>query len=167
MHLNDNKLDNYYKNLKWGTKGENTREAIKTGRLRIQGKYNHNNVYEESYIRKICKLMEDGKTNKEILYIITNNKNATIRKNGKEWSLICHLRSKDRFTDIAIEYDYKPVFNLSEKDKEIIELIKNGKENIEVMNYYGYSKMLDNTALYAKILKCRKIIKICSTTRES
>lgn len=36
-HINDNKLDNYYKNLKWSNQGDNTRNAIKTGRLNIKG----------------------------------------------------------------------------------------------------------------------------------
>ena len=167
MHINDNKLDNYYKNLKWGTKGENTRAAIISGRLNISGKNNHNNIYGESYIRTICKMMESGKTNKEILYFLSNDPNATIRKYPKIWSLISHIRAKDRFTDITLEYNYTPKFNLSQKDKDIIQMMYNGDENIDIMEYYGYTKISHNTALYSKILKCRKIIKICSTTREN
>ena len=167
MHKNDNKLDNYYKNLKWGSIGLNTREAILSGRLNIQGINNCNHVYEEDYIRYICKLMEDGKTNKEVLFIITGNEKATIRKNSKEWSLICHLRAKDRFTEIALQYDYKPVFNLSPVDNTIIKLMKRGKENIDIMHIYGYEKISDNKTFYRQILKCRKIMKICSTTIDS
>lgn len=96
-HINDNKLDNYYKNLKWSNQGDNTRNAMKTGRLNIKGSRNIHAKYDESYIHFICSLMEEGKSNKEILYILSGH-DATIRKNGKEWSLICHLRSKDRYT---------------------------------------------------------------------
>lgn len=165
-HLNDNKLDNYYLNLKWSNQGENTRNAIKTGRLNIYGENNIHSKYKEEFIRFICKLMENGKTNKEILHIIAG-KDATIRKNGKEWSLICHIRSKDRFTHIACQYNYEPVFHLSDEEKKIIKLMINGKENLDIMKMYGYSNTKENTALYSKILKCRKIYNMGSTTRES
>lgn len=165
-HINDNKLDNYFRNLKWSTHGKNTRNAIKTGRLNISGENNKYNKYSVILIHFLCKLMEMGKSNKEILLIWCGN-TATIRKNSKEWGLINHLRKKDRFTDIAIQYNYEPEFNLSDDDKKIIEYMESGKENIEIMNIYGYSTSTDNTALYSQILKCRKIYKIRSTTRES
>lgn len=165
-HINDNKLDNYYRNLKWSNQGENTRNAIKTGRLKIDGENNINSKYKEKFIRSICSMMEEGKTNKEILYIIAGN-DATIRKNPKEWSLICHLRSKDRFTSIACQYKYKPVFHLTDTDKIIIGLIIQGYQNLDIMKKYGYETTKQNTALYSQILKCRKIYNICSTTRES
>ena len=166
VHINDNKLDNYYRNLKWSNQGENTRNAIKTGRLNISGENNVSSKYKEDYIRFICGLMEKGKSNKEILYIIAG-KDATIRKNSKEWSLICHLRAKDRFTSIACQYKYKPVYHLTELDKVIIVRIANGEQNIDIMKSYGYSKISENTALYSQILKCRKIYNMSSTTRES
>ena len=165
-HINDNKLDNYFRNLKWSTSGKNTRNAIKTGRLNISGENNPTNKYSEILIHFICGLMEEGKSNKEILFILCGY-DATIRKNGKQWSLINHLRAKDRFTNICKEYNYEPKQNISEKDKEIISYIKEGKENIDIMKIYGYESINDDTALYSQILKCRKIYDIGSTTRES
>lgn len=164
-HINDNKLDNYYKNLKWSSYGENTRNAIKTNRLNICGEHNIHSVYKESFIRSICKLMDEGKTNKEILLIL-DGENATIRKNSATWSLICHLRSKDRFTHIACEYKYEPVINLSDDENNIIDLLMNGYENLDIMKLYGYNKISENTTLYSKILKCRKVCNIRSTTIE-
>ena len=165
MHLNNNKLDNYYKNLKWGTIGENTRDAFHQKLVNIEGRNNIQNVYDEEYIHYICKMMEDGFTNKEILLKIVGEK-ATIRKNPKEWSLIYHLRHKDRFTEIALQYNYLPEINVLPLEKRIYQLLFEGKENIDIMKIYGYNTIKDNTKLYSCILKCRKIIKICSTTRE-
>lgn len=164
-HVNDNKLDNYFRNLKWSTSGVNTRNAIKTCRLNINGESNTNNKYSEMLIHFLCSLMEEGKSNKEIL-LIWCGKDATIRKNAKEWSLINHLRSKDRFTDIAIQYDYDALFHISENDKKILSYIDEKKENIDIMKIFGYNTPNDNTALYSEILKCRKIYNIRSTTRE-
>ena len=78
-------------------------------------------------IHFLCSLMEEGKSNKEIL-LIWCGKDATIRKNAKEWSLINHLRSKDRFTDIAIQYDYDALFHISENDKKILSYIDEKKK---------------------------------------
>lgn len=165
MHINDNKFDNYYLNLKWGTRAENTRDAFEKGRINVFGENNINNKYTEKYIRSICQMMEDGLTNKEILIKIVGEK-ATIRKNSTEWSLISHLRSKFRFTEICMEYDYEPQFNIQKHEISILQYLLKGKENIDIMKIFGYSSIKENTALYSSILKCRKIIKICSTTRE-
>lgn len=40
MHLDDNPLNNHYKNLQWGTQKENIQDAIHKGRLRLNGKDN-------------------------------------------------------------------------------------------------------------------------------
>lgn len=165
-HINNNKLDNYYRNLKWSNSGENTRNAIKTGRLNICGEKNIKNKYDESLIHFICSLMEEGKTNKEILLLLAGNK-ATIRNESKLWTLICHIRSKDRFTHIACQYNYEAIFSLTDEDKKIIDLLSNGFENLDIMKMYGYEHINQNTALYSKILKCRKIYNIRSTTIES
>ena len=63
-------------------------------------------------------------------------------------------------------YRYELKIILSNDEKEIIKLMFLGKENIDIMKIYGYMKITDNSKLYSSILKCRKIIKICSTTRE-
>ena len=67
-----------------GTVGENTRDAIFSKRLKISGSNNINAVYDEEYIHYICSLMEKGKSNKDILFIIAGKMQLLekIQKNG-------------------------------------------------------------------------------------
>jgi hypothetical protein len=164
-HINDNKLDNYYKNLKWSTHGENTRNSIKTHRLNISGENNVANIYSETLVHFLCGLMEEGKTDLEVLKI-WQGKNATSHTHSKQWKLVYDLRAKTKFTDICVQYNYDAIFRLTKADKKILEYIEKGLENKEIMTIYGYEKISDNTALYTRILRCRKIYKIRSTTRE-
>ena len=164
-HINDNKLDNYFRNLKWSTSGENTRNAMKTGRLKIRGEDHANCKYDPLLIHFLCGLIEEGRSNKEVLRIWCG-KDATLKTEPRKYAIISHLRAKDRFTDIAQQYDYEVIFRLSDEDKKILEYIESGKENIDIMNIYGYERFNDNTSLYSQIVRCRRIYNIRSTTRE-
>nr|DAP23442.1 MAG TPA: homing endonuclease [Caudoviricetes sp.] len=160
MHIDNNKRNNYYKNLKWGTIGENTRSAYTDGiipRNRL--------IYNIELIEFICKKMEDGLSNNQILKILCGD-DATMRKYKSTWYLIYHLRCKDRYTSIAMKYNYDALININNTEKNIIKLMIDGLENIDIMHKYGYNSIKSNSKLYYMILRCRKIMKICSTTRE-
>ena len=160
MHLDNDKTNNYFKNLKWGTIGENTRDAVEDGLM----KYNKP-LYSTELIEFICSSMEQGKSNSEILKMLCGD-DATMRKFKPTWYLIYHLRCKDRYTDIAMQYDYLPLVRLNSIEKDIIRYMIDGFENIDILKIYGYDKIKNNGKLYYMILRCRKVMKICSTTRE-
>ena len=157
-HLNDNKFDNYYKNLKWMTYGENTRSAIESGALNIRGINNSGSVYKEKLIHKICKMLEDGKTNKEIFVNICGN--IPVRKNPSIYALIIHLHAKDRHLNICSKYKYSPRISLSGKYKKIFKLLLEGKENIDIMKAMGFEKISDDAHMYGIILRYRNILKV-------
>lgn len=155
-HINGNKRDNYYKNLEQVTHGENTRRAFNNGLINIYCENNHSNKYKESFVMGICELFEEGYLKKDILKMVTDDKNATARKYSSLYSLIVHLHYKDRFTHICNKYKYKPLSKIKESDNFIVDLINKGYENIEIMNEYGYQHVSDNEALYNKIMSIRK-----------
>ena len=154
-HLDGDKGNNHYTNLEWVTHGENTRRALKNGLTKIYGSDNKMNVYSEELVRKICELLSAEKTKSEILKIITDDKDATCRKYSKLYALIVHLHMKDRFTYICNQYSYLPLPK-DYSNNEIAKLILEGYENIDIMEFYGYSSSNENTALYSKILEIKK-----------
>ena len=72
-HLDDDPLNNYYKNLKWGTPKENTWDAIMNNKIiydenrtYTKGDLHGNRVLSSSDVKKIIKLLNKSVTLKEI-----------------------------------------------------------------------------------------------------
>ena len=61
MHLDNNPLNNYYKNLKWGTQGMNIQQAVCEGRFRgntgprpnSYGELNPNSKYRDRLVKRL------------------------------------------------------------------------------------------------------------------
>lgn len=72
-HKDGNKLNNYYKNLEWCTYSHNNKHAIENG-LNSKpptgnGEKNPFSKYTDSQIENVCKLMEKGYKNTQIIEI--------------------------------------------------------------------------------------------------
>ena len=96
-HKNSIRDDNHYSNLEWVTHSENDIHGYKYG-----FRENNNVVYDEQFIRMICKYISEGYDNKEIYKFITNDDN--IYNNKKVYTLISRLRHKANWVDICNEY---------------------------------------------------------------
>ena len=96
-HKNSIRDDNHYTNLEWVTHSENDIHGYKYG-----FRENNNVVYDEQFIRKICKYISEGYNNTEIYTFITGDEN--IYNNKKVYTLISRLRHKDNWVDICNEY---------------------------------------------------------------
>ena len=81
-HKNGNKKDNAVSNLEWCTAKENANHAIKTGLKNDSGTHNTRASCNEEVLKKIRKLISEGKTNTEIEKItgISNGVVSHIRR---------------------------------------------------------------------------------------
>lgn len=81
-HKDGNKMNNAVSNLEWCTNKENQKHAIKTGLKNDSGINNSRASCDEEVLKKIRKLISEGKTNTEIEKItgISNGVVSHIRR---------------------------------------------------------------------------------------
>ena len=98
-HINCNKSDNWVENLEWVSSSKNKRRAILNGRydnascMRV-GSDRPNTIYNEETIHKICQMLQDRKSNKEIIEALGVNK-----------QIIGVVIGKHAWTHISKNYD--------------------------------------------------------------
>lgn len=88
-HKDSNRQNNHVDNLEWVTAKENTIHGVKYGMIvekAPRGEINGQNVYSEKTIRNICKDLENGLRNTDIIkkYNVERKLPSDIR-NGKSW----------------------------------------------------------------------------------
>ena len=67
LHKDNNRFNNHFENLKWGTHQRNISEAFRDGlRRSYKGGENPSAVLTESIVRKACEKFQAGKTRKEV-----------------------------------------------------------------------------------------------------
>lgn len=96
-HINSIRDDNHYSNLEWVTISENAVHGYKHG-----FRENNNVVYNEDFIRMLCKYIAKGLSNTEIYTLIEGHND--IYSNKKLYTLISRLRHKNNWVDICNEY---------------------------------------------------------------
>ena len=142
-HMDNNGLNNNYKNLQWLTIGENSKRSHNDGDIMTR---EHKSIpTTESLIHTFCELLEQRKSYKEILemtgfdYTFNNAKYLSAIKTGK-----IH-------TDISAAYNIIPYPNPTAKQqvittnlKLIIQLAKAGKGYRDIVNeiWPGLSKQM-------------------------
>lgn len=140
-HINGNKTDFRLKNLEWCTPGENIAKASETGLM--------NTTIDKKTIRKVWKMLSDGKTDIEIarelnLVPVTVNsirigRTNRYRTNEFTW------REKSRDLD-----------SINERNEKIIEMYKSGMGPLAIGKEFGIA-----TALAQSIItKARRAGKI-------
>lgn len=97
-HIDGNKENNRYDNLEWVDYKENAKHASDNGLLKYVGENHYNNTNEESLIREICKLLEQGFRNKDIC------KELSVRK-----SLVSQVRNGTAWKHVSSEYEIKRI----------------------------------------------------------
>lgn len=98
-HKDLNKLNNKLENLEWVTQKENVHHAIKNGAFNPQGESNPTAKHSNFEIECICKLLEEGKSYKEICNKMNYNYPESIGflsdvKNHHTWN---HISTKYNF----------------------------------------------------------------------
>ena len=109
-HKNGVKYINVLDNLEWATNSENVKHAFDTGlKFSKLGEDNSLSIYTEKQIRKVCKLLEQGMSNKEIS-----------KKTGVERKYITDIKKGRRWKHISKNYN----INKEKYPKELRDKIK-------------------------------------------
>lgn len=167
-HLDGVPYHNWIHNLEWTSVLENTKHAKRMGLLNNAGVNAKVCKYDESFIRSICSLFEQGYGNVEIYEILYGDRNY--KKNNAIYQLINKLGKKVCYWDIVSEYNYSPPKSFYKSDsvtKQIRDMIGQGKTNLEILNYFGFKTFSSDKKFYNKIISERAKYKAYSTTRES
>ena len=135
-HINGKKYDNCEENLEWVTPSENRKHAFRIGLLLpMKGEKSPNTDYTDDEIREVCKMIQKGKTNKEI------HKKIGIKK-----SVINSVRNRRRWTHISDEFDfgdciseYNSKFTIDDIE-ECCKMLENGCSSKEITKAIGINK---------------------------
>ena len=92
-HINGIKTCNWYRNLEWVTAKENAEHAWRIGLVNNHGENQGNAKYSNAQIADVCKLLEEGKSYKEINMIT-----------GVDISVISDVRTGYRWKKISQQY---------------------------------------------------------------
>jgi len=107
-HINGNKQCNWYKNLEWVTYRENSKHAIETGLVHVNGTENPNNKFNEDTIHEICKLLESVLDATAIDKILSGTKAVTSGiKQGRIWKDISSKYKIPKPVSVLRPDDYK------------------------------------------------------------
>lgn len=138
-HIDGDKLNNCDYNLQWTNRIGNVRHAIRTGLTTFKlGEESPHHTYSNDEIRAACKMMEEGKSNKEIHKALGIKKEVIITiRSGKRWEWI----SKD-YNLKPEGYDpYKESKTCSEKEvRKICEMVSSGYSDKEIHEILGIKK---------------------------
>lgn len=159
---------NWIENLEWCSVLENTEHAKHNGLLNNSGINAKVCKYDESFIRSICSLFEQGYGNVDIYEILYGDRNY--KNNNAIYQLINKIGKKICYWDIVSEYNYTPPKSFFKSDavtKQIRNMIRDGKTNLDILNYFGYKTYSSDKRFYNKIIMERAKYKVYSTTIES
>ena len=157
-HKDGNKLNCEDSNLEWATSKENMQHAIQTGLAGRIGVTNPRNKYSEEQVHQVCKLLEDGKSAKDVARILSVSIN-----------LVSNIRDGKNWTSISKFYDVQnsPMNHMRPKESrgKLIELIRDGYSNKEIVLMTG----LPNTSLNMEYVGQfrRKLLKRSTTIEHS
>ncbi|MMZ42085.1 NUMOD4 motif protein [compost metagenome] len=117
-HLDGNKLNNYYKNLKWRTRGDNIREAHKMGLINNKGENNKNAIVDDETVHKICGLLEEGCRYDDIIEKLNLSDTKQIR------TLLVRIKNRNKWVHISKGYNFDDKSYIpNNKQQEVIDKI--------------------------------------------
>lgn len=93
-HIDGNKLNNHFKNLRWVTRGKNIEHCFSLGKRNAKGVSNANSKLSEKKVKRICELLQLGFTQ------------AQIRDMGYPYATIRAIKQKRQWTHISQYYHW-------------------------------------------------------------
>jgi hypothetical protein len=92
-HLDNNKTNNYYKNLCWDTQENNNKDANSEGLVPpLKGELNGRSVLTEDLVHKVCKCFEEGMMPSEAVSVFgISRSQATKIRSGHAWKHISEM----------------------------------------------------------------------------
>lgn len=134
-HLDNNGVNNFYKNLEWKTRGENVKASFERGEMDNSGENHKGSLITNEQAEKICKMLEDGFSYDDILSEMNFPNNKSYRK------LLIRIKNRIAWKEISKNYNfdskkikYTPVqLDTISKLPKIRELISKGYTNMEIV----------------------------------
>lgn len=93
-HIDGDKLNNHYSNLRWVTRGFNIEHAYNLKARSAKGEDNARAIATEGIVHEICQLLQEGLMP------------AKIRDMGYDYSLVRSVRMRKNWTYISDEYTW-------------------------------------------------------------
>lgn len=132
-HLDNNGLNNYYKNLEWKTRGENVVSAFEKGYCNNSCENNANAIVDNKTVHRICHMMECGNSYDEILCTIG------LPNERKYRALLVRIKNGFAWKTISKKYNVRNANSMSVVNAEtvkhipkIIDLMNDGYSNSEI-----------------------------------
>ena len=129
-HKNLIKSDNRIENLEWVTSAENNRHAHENGAFRTVNGQHHHAVYPDELIHAVCRMIQDGRRNIDI-----------INKLNVDKALLENIEGKKAWVHISKDYVFvkRPRFRkLSDTTVEwVCEMVLKGKTPKEINELSG------------------------------
>lgn len=133
-HLDNDGLNNNYRNLEWKTRGENVKSAFEKGFLNNSCDNNKNAIVSDYEVHEICMYLEQTKEYDDILYLMDFPNNKQYR------SLLKRIKNKVAWVDISSQYNIPDTVKYSDKQKETItklpiirKMISDGFKDYEIV----------------------------------
>lgn len=135
-HLDNNGLNNHYKNLEWKTRGENVSSAFKEGYINNSGENHSSTSITNKQVRKICEYLEKDMSYDQILEKMKFPNNKSYR------SLLVRIKNRVAWKSISKDYDFdKKKIKYTKSQSETIkylplirQMIEDGKRNIDIIH---------------------------------
>ena len=135
-HLDNNGLNNYYKNLEWKTRGQNVSDAFKMGFINNSGENHRDTFITEEQAMAICRCLCDNMTYDEIIAFMEFPDTDKYRK------LIVRIKNGLAWKEVASRYDFdRKVIQYTPAQRDTIkripmiqELLSQGKSTREICN---------------------------------
>lgn len=156
-HKDGNKTNNEWWNLEWVTQQENITHAVDMGlRDTFLGVNSPKNIYPDEIIHKICKLLEEGKTQKIIADSLDINK-----------GVVNSIKQKKMWKHISSQYNIpEPAHRIprpSNLRTNVINLLALGKDPDEIIRILELPDTRVNR-IYIRVIRVETQPKVESST---
>lgn len=132
-HLDNNGLNNYYKNLEWKTRSANISDAFKMGYIDFSCDKHRDALITNDQVKQICNMLESGYDYNKIIEVMNFDNTHQIR------TLLVRIKNGLAYTDIVSKYNIpnRVMYTKAQKDtidnmKLIKDLISKGLNNYEI-----------------------------------
>ena len=159
-HLDNDGLNNNYKNLQWKTRAENVSDAFKMGYIDYKCEKSNSTDIPNSDVEKICSYLEKGFSYDKILKLMHYKNNKKYR------TLIVRIKNKIAWTEISKKYNIKDTISYNSEQRniiihipEILKLIDDGLNNTEIARVIWGNEKIKSKAMTVSKIRNRSIYK--------